>query len=805
MSERTAPRSKLSFERLLQITFAVLVSLGALLLGIGQGNTMLPLAMLVTAAAGVSLYVTDCRGWIQVHRAIANGLALLAVAFWAANFFRVATEEQLLAVARVLIFLQTILLFQRKTNRIYWQLLVLSVLQVVIGAVINLKIMFGLLLILYMFVALAAMRLLFIRRESQRWLKLVAAAETANHNQKSSHPIRVSTLLPADSATELLGGGILRRTLGLGLGTLIVTAVCFFSLPRLGQTALGLSFGQAHVGYSPEVKLLGSLGPMLQDASIVMRVDFRDANGPVAPVEPPLFRGSLVNEYHRGGWKWNRPATGFDPGAILGTSETEGLVIEHIAIEPLSAPVLFSVYPLFTAQETRPVLFDFDRQQLIRRGNVQRDRFEFKLMTSGWRQGHPSRIIPRGSVPRESEEMSDSEQFDLTELPSPLDKVDELTGLKKLDRKTVADAGLDSDDAYGKAKALERLLSSPPFEYTLDRGPPTPGVDPIEDFVTKNQRGHCEYFASALTLMLRSQYIPARMVIGYHGGEWNTVGSYFDVRQLHAHAWVEAYLKPRQIPASERPPGMKDGVGGWLVLDPTPASGLAGTVADPTFFSSLGDFADYVETLWNSYVVGLNADRQKRMIYEPLGSARDALKQAWQNPLAMLSDLWDNLRRWWKNEDHFAAGGWFRWQTLLVLAWVAGFVLIAYAVRLNARIVRKYWRRRRGVHKRAGPSDVEFYRRFETLMAGRGLMRRANQTQLEFAQLAGRALAATAQRPAAALLANRIVEAFYRVRFGHAPLDSRQTATVEQLLGELRQLVTGGQTGLPRMNGNERK
>ena len=73
-------------------------------------------------------------------------------------------------------------------------------------------------------------------------------------------------------------------------------------------------------------------------------------------------------------------------------------------------------------------------------------------------------------------------------------------------------------------------------------------IDAIEDFVSNNPRGHCEYFATALALMLRSEGIPSRVVLGYRCDEWDPATQSFQVRQLHAHAWVEAYLAAERIP-----------------------------------------------------------------------------------------------------------------------------------------------------------------------------------------------------------------------------------------------------------------
>ena len=248
----------------------------------------------------------------------------------------------------------------------------------------------------------------------------------------------------------------------------------------------------------------------------------------------------------------------------------------------MAEPVLFAVYPAFDAnpdQADRHVLFDPDRQQLVRTPDVQREKFDYEVLTTGLTTTGQCRIVPQPTS------MSPSELDRMLTLPDGLADSsrlvpggqyknvapdERLTGLRALASKTIRDAKLADDDRYGKAKALERLLSSAPFEYSLNRPPPAPNVDPIEDFVTRNRSGHCEYFASALALMLRSQGIPARMVIGYRGGECNPLGDFFDVRQLHAHAWVEAYLEPDQIPEKERPAGLSVQHGAWLVLDATP-------------------------------------------------------------------------------------------------------------------------------------------------------------------------------------------------------------------------------------------
>jgi hypothetical protein len=105
-----------------------------------------------------------------------------------------------------------------------------------------------------------------------------------------------------------------------------------------------------------------------------------------------------------------------------------------------------------------------------------------------------------------------------------------------------------------------------------------------------------------------------------------------------------------------------------------------------------------------------------------------------------------------------------------------------------ARVARRLWRLAAG---RAGPgtdgrrTEVEFYRRMETLLARQGLVRAAGQTQREFALDAGRQIAARCGRQRLTPLPGRVAEAFYRVRFGRLPLDRSMTQEVERALEEM--------------------
>jgi transglutaminase-like putative cysteine protease len=818
-------RPRMSVDRLLQITFATMVSMGTMLLGMGQRSLTLPLVAIVSAVA--SIYLTDMHGWIRLNRPVANLAALLAVVFSVSNFFHVTSEDQLLAVANLLLYLQIVLLFQKKTGRMYWQLLVLNVLQVVVGAALDLDMLFGLLLVVYLFVALAAMGLLFIQREAERWVRDQGSGirDQGTKNEGRRHPparplapcpwplapsppppdpwplppIRVSAVLPADPAGELLGRGILRRTLGIGVGTLIVAAVCFFCMPRFGRSMwAGGGSRDVAIGYSPTVKL-GDLGPLLQSPELMMRVKFRDetTGALIVPTEAPLMRGSLVIQYHRGEWKHDLPEktkTAREPLTTTTGLPPLAFVREQITLEPMPEPVLFAVYPVFEPNPDQPdkhVWFDPDRQQLVRNLDVQGEKFDYELLTIGLSAHQQCRILPQPTP------IGPAELARLLPLPDgPADisgepdaePIDRLSGLRALAAKTIRDAKLAGDDRYGKAKALEKMLGSPPFEYSLNRPPAAANVDPIEDFVTRNRSGHCEYFASALALMLRSQGIPARVVIGFRGGEWNPLGNFLDVRQLHAHAWVEAYLEPSQVPESQRPRGLSVRHGAWLVLDATPGSSAATEMFARSWLSSFEDLQDYVAQLWNSYVVGLNTDRQERIVYQPLARIGEKIKDLWGQVELAAAHLADQIGYFWGREKTSDGEQSPTWPTFLMLALLAAVVYAAY--RVARRFVRT--KSKRGRIAAAGPGsapDVAFYRRFEALLARRGLVRRSGQTQLELAQAAAAVLTDAPDGQPAGVLARRIVEIYYRVRFGRAALDSRQAAAVEQLLDQLQTAI----------------
>ncbi|PLQ01021.1 DUF3488 domain-containing protein [Cupriavidus pauculus] len=108
-------------------------------------------------------------------------------------------------------------------------------------------------------------------------------------------------------------------------------------------------------------------------------------------------------------------------------------------------------------------------------------------------------------------------------------------------------------DPWQRVQAAMRLFAEAPFAYTLS--PPTLGKAQVDSFVFDTRRGFCEHYASSFVFLMRAAGVPARVVIGYQGGEYNPLGKHYVIRQSDAHAWAEVWLAGR----------------GWVRVDPTSA------------------------------------------------------------------------------------------------------------------------------------------------------------------------------------------------------------------------------------------
>src|SRR4029077_14281753 len=151
---------------LLAAHVAALTVLGALIVGLRHEAPWLP--ALAAVAAACALVVTDWWGLLRLNRWLANGITIMAVAWSLRDFWDLSSEGKLMAIGSMLCLLQIVLLFQEKTARIYWHLIVLSVLEVVVAAALDLGPSFVPLLVLFLAVGLGTLVLFCAYRETAR-------------------------------------------------------------------------------------------------------------------------------------------------------------------------------------------------------------------------------------------------------------------------------------------------------------------------------------------------------------------------------------------------------------------------------------------------------------------------------------------------------------------------------------------------------------------------------------------------------------------------------------------------------------
>jgi transglutaminase-like putative cysteine protease len=795
---RTTPRAN-NLELVLQINVGILVVLGTSLLAMGQQNLFYAVAAIVAVAT--SLIVTDIRGYLRLGPDATTLAALGACVVLVIQVIRNAEQSQLLNVANILIYLEAILLFQQKRDRTYWSLMALSLLQVVVAAALNLGLYFGALLAVYVIIAFSAMTIFFVVRETRpflvthhRQLSVTGKGEKENDEDyaqavSGEQPVRQKYAfvgeLPEDSPNAILNQALLRRLLRMVGLTALVTVLLFFAVPRYSNSVWqGARPEQvATVGFTEEVRL-DDISRILESDEQVMRVEFTDVGGwPYQVDGEPYFRGTVLSVYKNSVWKPYRAPQATRPLDEVTDFDLANIVLQRITLQPGSHSVLFNVAPCFHVDETpRDLYLNRYTQQLTLSDDNGKPRgaYRYTIGTTTFRNGWQRDLLPAAWGKIAEGTFYDATSGDVRRSHPFL--------TAKAERE-LADAGVSESGPFEKAKVLENhFRRSGEYAYSLvinqNRNR---NLDPFEDFVRNHRTGHCEYFAGALTLMLRSQGIPARMVVGFKGGEFNTVGNYYIVRELHAHAWVEAFLEAEEIPSDER-----DGVdfsryGAWLRLDPTPGS-IDIELDDDTFglVTTMREFVDYVQVLWDDYVLGLNSTRQQQAIYGPIARR-----------LRGLSDLLFSRELWVA-----------RWQTFRALATrrilgvpgfmfgVAFLVILAALAHRNRQRLRNLaawllmiWRRQRSARKHHGP-ELAAYRNLEKVLAMVNITRRPGQTPWEFA---GEAAHQLASHPAANSFASvplQIAEAHYRVRYGGQTLESQQEQELTDRVWKLHQALS---------------
>jgi transglutaminase-like putative cysteine protease len=646
----------------------------------------------------------------------------------------------LLAAIHLLLFATIIRLYSARTNRDYGFLALLAVAAMLASAILTVET--GFLVALAVFLAMAVST--FVALEIRR-----AGAGAV------SPPLSPGTPL-ARRLNRALGG----ISLLVAFGALAMGGVIFFLIPRFTTGYMSAFDVQPNLvtGFGDDMAL-GAIGKIQQDPSVVMRVK---VDGDASQAADVHWRGIVLTNFD--GKRWFNPDRG--QTVVMPTADGDFMLNAPAYPPGDSADIHYTVLmepiateAIFVAPRARSLRGNF-QEQVSRIGSNPRRSFLlidrtgsiFNSAHSGAKiryEGTSSLArIPGSELRRASTNYPPEVIGPYLQLPRRLDpRVHELA----------VDATSRANNPYDKAVAVELYLKSH-YAYTLDlRG--DPGRDPLAYFLFDRKAGHCEYFASAMAIMLRAIGIPARYATGFLPGEFNDVGGDYIIRSSDAHAWVEAYF-----------PGY-----GWITFDPTPG----GDVVHPMgMMARMAMYWDWFQLAWSEWIVNYDFGHQLRIGESTLHDTRD-----WTAKLREYYHLKeDQAMRFLLKLDRQIESSRFSLPAVLVfllvlLLWLRGGALIRYAV------ARWHLGARRGGN--ATPSLAIFeYQELLKLLEKRGWRKSPSQTAREFAA----AIPATE----IAKPVMQFTELYHAARFGTAPAPAEHMSQLLRTIREVIQMTPGG-------------
>jgi len=324
----------------------------------------------------------------------------------------------------------------------------------------------------------------------------------------------------------------------------------------------------------------GSLSKLTLSEAVAFRVTYTSQ---VPRQEQLYWRGPVLWNFD--GRVWTTGASGFNAPAQF--RETTQLVEYSVTLEPHNKKWL---YALDMPAALPPNALMSDDFQVFNKDTI----------TSRTRYLMRSNLSYRANV-----EESESQRQRGLQLPAQLNpRARQLAASWRTQ---------SADDAALVATAL-RYFNQEKFSYTLE--PPLLGRDGIDEFLFSTRQGFCEHYAAAFVYLMRAANVPARVVTGYQGGEYNDIGNYYIVRQSDAHAWAEVWLTKR----------------GWVRVDPTAAiapervqKNLSAALLDnsalgfmarnpPQWLLNLRMNLDAVSNQWNQWLIGYNSEKQYALL-----------------------------------------------------------------------------------------------------------------------------------------------------------------------------------------------
>jgi len=689
-------------------------------------------SLLYLGAMAVAWHIEGTK-W-QISERAGTVLIVLALPFfyltWRIQVFPVHGVDNAVAgmLARMILALSAIKLLQVKKDRDWVFLHVMTFFSVLLAAGLSISPLYLASFILYILVVVAAIIV---------W-ENVSSAHRTLERKGTSEPQRTDR----PSWGRLTSVSVIIVVLTIGLAVPL-----FFVLPRVGGAGFGGSGGgvSTYSGFSDSVRL-GGIGKIQQSDRVVMRVE-------TSPSElsgsDGYYRGVALDRFDNFTWSKSRPQNretllADTDGKILVESSKPfaQLVRQKIYLEPIDTPVLFGQTRVVEVASGFPALYrdSYDSLSYPRTG----ERISYTVVSD----------ISRPTAERLQADREpyghDIERY--LDLPESYDK-----RIFSLAQSITANAS----NRYDKAIAIRDYLRSN-YGYTLELK--AEGDEPLADFLFNVREGHCEYFATAMAIMLRTQGVATRVVNGFHGGDYNSASGVTVVRELNAHSWVEAYF-----PKDDQ----------WVTFDPTPAAGRNLSSGGFTGLSGqISKYLDALETIWIQYFVAFDSNGQAAISR----GFRSAASEANSAASAFMSETAELIAEWWRDirgdsgqSARISAIAYF---LLAAFGTAASLLLIRFAFRFlktNGRT----WRRRFFGIKSSHPDADAILNELAELLSRQGYSRKASQTPLEFA------LALPFPE------AEKIATLYNNVRFAGDPSSRSESRTeAKQILTKLRSSLT---------------
>jgi hypothetical protein len=551
----------------------------------------------IIATGGILLHVwlVKTGRFVPMPRMLANLVTLASLALVTLEV-RAGGTSPILTVGQFIVLLHLVKLFELRANRDYAQLLVLSLLLMVAAAISTASLLFGIMLIVYMFLSLHCCLLFHLKMEVDQ------------ARQTYGQPVdQLSPALLRQDARDL-PRSMRRLTWLIAAAGIAMAVLVFLFFPRgAGQTLLGplqSPASQALSGFNDQVGFQ-ELAKITPSDDVVARVELYRKGKKVTHPMAMRLRGSVLDQYsgndvNRGPWQWSRSRmpdqfetvgdlASPDITRSLDYPETDVSWKQVVNLQPTGSNKLFAMAGPMNISSPHEMQIRFSRAD----GVLESDQpilqpIQYTVTSSG---ELPTLVEPA----EDGGEHSVIDPAVAAYVRQPVVCGADAAGLP------LAQYPLKGNHAFDHeiAANIERHLRTC-FSYTLDLTNlgSLGNRDPMAAFLTDFKRGHCEYFAGAMTLMCQSLGIPARYVVGFRcePDDFNSMGDYFLVRQSNAHAWCEVFTGRT-----------------WETFDPTSGRGAAAG-ARHARFAELKKILDYLEFKWAASVVAYDTGDRNNLI-----------------------------------------------------------------------------------------------------------------------------------------------------------------------------------------------